>query len=505
MIQLREIFFSSLPLVSLAGLVLVLLLLRFAPSERKAVTWTGLVFLLSCALLWVMESSGASTWIDLGWVGEIILWLTGFTSISLLSKALFRLLLPKFGIHAPRILQDIVLLFGALAWSFSLLSSNDVDVRNLIATSAVITAVIAFSLQDTLGNLLGGVAIQLDRSVRVGEWIQVGDKAGKVQEIRWRHTSIETRNWETLVIPNSVLVKNSFLVLGRRANEPVQWRRWVWFNVDFRYSPVRVIQTVEKAVRTAEIPGVSQRPAPNCVTMGFSDSFAKYALRYWLTDLAKDDPTDSEVRAHIYFGLKRAEIPLSIPAQALFLTEESDARSSRKADEELKRRIAALKQVDIFSKLEEENLREMARNLVPAPFVAGDIMTRAGSSAHWLYIIVSGSADVLVSDSEGDKMKVGELEAGECFGEIALLTGGKRLASVIARTEVECYRLDRETFLRVLSVNQELRERITKAIRERSASVAEGAHTLDEKARERELARKHVDLRQRVRQFFLGS
>ena len=90
----------------------------------------------------------------------------------------------------------------------------------IVTTSAVITAVIAFSMQDTLGNLLAGVSIQLDNSIAIGDWLQVETTQGRVVEINWRATTIETRNWETVVIPNSHLLKQRFTVLGRRQNAP---------------------------------------------------------------------------------------------------------------------------------------------------------------------------------------------------------------------------------------------------------------------------------------------
>jgi len=505
MVDLRNLVILLLPVVALVGLVLILLLLRFARAERKSVAIVGLLFLISGGLLVPSASLVMGSRPDPEWLEKAAILLLGLTLISLLCRGLFRLLLPRFGIRPPRIHQDILVSLGVLIWTFFWLSRNGTDLASLVATSAVITAVVAFSLQDTLGNLLGGVAIQLDRSVRVGDWVQVGDSAGKVQEVRWRYTSIETRNWETLVVPNSTLVKNTFLVLGRRHGEPVQWRRWIRFNIDFRYSPADVIQAVEKSILAAEIPRVSPTPAPNCIVMGFDDSFARYAVRYWLTDLAADDPTDSQMRTNIYFGLKRAGIPLSIPAQALFLTEESQSRTQTKSEKELEKRVAALRQVDLFRKLGEEELIDTAAKLIPAPFAAEDIMTRAGSQAHWLYIIVAGIADVVVIEPNGNRVKVGELAAGQCFGEIALLTGEKRSSSVIARTPMQCFRLNREAFLSVLRVNKELEEEITSLIRERSSGLEEANQELDEKVRKQKMAQAHVAVRERIHRFFKGS
>ena len=111
----------------------------------------------------------------------------------------------------------------------------------------MLTAVIGLSLQDTLGNILSGLALQTDDTIHVGDWVKVGEVTGRVVDIRWRYTAVETRNWETAIIPNSFLVKNQVLVLGRRTGQPTQLRRWVWFNVDFRFPPTEVIRAVDDA------------------------------------------------------------------------------------------------------------------------------------------------------------------------------------------------------------------------------------------------------------------
>ncbi len=97
--------------------------------------------------------------------------------------------------------------------------------------------------------MAGGLALQLDNSIEAGDWVKVGDLAGKVLEIRWRYTAVETRNWETVLVPNSVMMKNQVLVLGRRKGQPTQLRRWVYFNVDYRFQPSDVIEAVTRGAR----------------------------------------------------------------------------------------------------------------------------------------------------------------------------------------------------------------------------------------------------------------
>src|SRR5256714_1892114 len=299
-------------------------------------------------------------------------------------------------LNPPRILRDLLL---ALTYIVVLITivSRDADLTGIVATSAVLTAVIGLSFQDTLGNMMGGMALQMERAFGVGDWIKVDAQEGVVKEIRWRHTSIETRNWDTVVIPNSAWMKSHVTVLGRRAGQPRQHRKWLYFNVDFRYSPTQVIDTVETALRAEPITAVAADPPPNCVLMDFKDSYCQYAVRYWLTDLAVDDPTDSVVRTRIYFALKRSSIPMAIPAQSRHVIEETKKRQVRERKHEMAHRLEALHHVELFHKMTEEELVELAKRLRYAPFSKGEILTRQGAEAHWLYIITSGKVMVKVA------------------------------------------------------------------------------------------------------------
>src|SRR4029079_11029194 len=118
--------------------------------------------------------------------------------------------------------------------------------------------------------------------------------------------------------------------------------------------------------------------------MELGESYVRYAARYWLTELAFDDGTDSVVRTRVYFALKRAGIAFSLPAHAVFLTEESAERKEAKSREEDERRIDALEGVDVFDPLTVEDRQLLAQSLHYAPFVTGEVLTRQGAEGHWL-------------------------------------------------------------------------------------------------------------------------
>ena len=182
---------------------------------------------------------------------------------------------------------------------------------------------------------------------------------------------------------------------------------WVYFNIDFRYAPTRVIQVVTDAVLGSPIDNVAEDPPPNCVCMDFAkdtrDSFAYYALRYWIRDLATDDGTNSRVRARIYAALRRADIPLALPAQLQIMELHDEGHTQRHTKREHETHFAAIKSVALLRTLDEGELRTLADGLLHAPFAAGEIMTRQGATAHWLYIMTSGRAEIRANmDPDGD-------------------------------------------------------------------------------------------------------
>jgi len=416
------------------------------------------------------------------------------------ASLVFAVALPRVQVRVPRILREILVAAVVAVAFFVLASRAGFNLSGLIATSTVLTAVIGLSFQDTLGNVMAGLALQLDQSVQVGDWIKATDVSGRVTEIRWRSTSVETRNWETVVIPNSVLLRNQFQVLGRRSGQPRLWRRWITFSVDFRFSPSEVIATVTGALKGASIPDVATEPPPECVLMDFGESYARYAVRYWLKDMARDDSTDSVVRTRVYFALKRAHIPLSLPAHAVFLTEESTERQVRKSQAETDRRLAALARVDFFQHLPQAEQDRLAEGLTDAPYASGEVMTRQGDEAHWLYLIVEGQASVHIASGSGVTLEVARLGAGDFFGEMSLMTGAPRSATVVAITDVTCYRLHKAAFQEVLRERPELADQIAEILasrRYRLEAARDGLGTGEPVA-----APTKSDLLGRMRQFF---
>ncbi len=496
---------KTLPWLVLVFVVASLILFVVKPSERMRLRTSLLLFAVSLVGLLVAATllsygaapaSSAYRWVSWSW--RIFF---AFAVVNVAAIFIFEVLLESLRLKPPRIMRDLLLALGYVVAAITILSRYT-DLTGIIATSAVLTAVIGLSFQDTLGNMMGGMALQMERAIGVGDWIRIDGQEGMVKDIRWRHTSIETRNWDTMVVPNSALMKSHVTVLGRRAGQPRQHRQWVYFNVDFRYSPTEVIEIVETALRAEPIASVANTPPANCVLMDFKESYCSYAVRYWLTDLAVDDPTNSVVRTRIYFALRRANIPLSIPAHSLFLTEEDVSRAERKHAEDVEERTAALKNVELFKTLTDDEKRNLAARLRIAPFVRGEAMTRQGAEAHWLYLITRGDAEVRVAVNGNRSERIATLHAGDFFGEMGMMTGEQRSATVIALSDVECYRVDKDAFHDILRSRPEIAEDISEVLARRRAELDAVREDLNEEAKRARMREHQGALLQRIKNFF---
>ncbi|MFO1318967.1 MAG: mechanosensitive ion channel family protein [Burkholderiales bacterium] len=496
--KFAEIFSSQAYWAALIVGALALLLMLVRPMERRV----GRRVLALAALLAGTLAAG-EVWVGSGHprMGDALVDVAtvglGITLLRTCAVLCFRGLLPLVGIPAPRILADVTSALLYLLWGYVWLRMTGVDLTSVVTTSAVITAVIAFSMQDTLGNVLGGVALQLDNSITVGDWVRVDDVSGHVVDIRWRYTAIETRNRETVFVPNSYLMKSRFVVLGSRNDESLRWRRWVWINVELDTPPARVCEVLESAVVDAHIPHVASSPEPSAVLMDFIDGTGRYALRYWLDDPQVDDPTDSRVRTHIVAALARNGIRVAVPRAQHTIIKDNEARRAADQAEELRRRRDALKHVDIFATLSETELDTLATHLVHAPFAAGDTVTRQGAIAHWLYIILSGTAEVSVSGPSGSK-PVATLQPGSVFGEMGMMTGEPRQATITALSDVDCYRLDKAGFEIILRARPDLSREISHVLAMRQTALRQAIAAVSAPLP----ATQPSDLVEKIRRFF---
>ncbi|HTV21607.1 MAG TPA: mechanosensitive ion channel family protein [Polyangiaceae bacterium] len=498
-------------LVAIAiGLVVVAALLRLihnGAARRLRLRRTALLFVpyVALAALTVFgEHLGSGLWLSMVRIAADFVAI--LLAINLAATLLFDVALPAVRLKAPEILHDLSVgatYVIALVW---LMHRSGVNLASIVATSAVATAVIGLSLQSTLGSVIGGLALQVDDSLNEGDWIELENKTqAQVKKVRWRHTVLETRDWDTLLVPNNQLLNQTIKLLGKREGYPVQRRMWVHFNVDYRTAPREVIGVVDQAL-SAPIAGVAQDPPPTtiCVELAqeHNQSSGRYATRYWLTDLARDTTTSSAVRERIHAALRRAQIPLAIPAAALFVSNEDGARLERKQRQASVRAREGLTSIELFRGLDEAEIDTLAKAVKVAPFAAGEMVTRQGAEANWLYVLTRGQVEIRVNTPDGGTKRVHTLSAPDFFGEMALLTGGRREASVIAQTTVECLRVDRAAFGALLERRPALAQEVAEILARRRVALEAVRDNLDAASRNLRVEGERHRILNAVQEFF---
>jgi small-conductance mechanosensitive channel/CRP-like cAMP-binding protein len=507
----------AFPWVILGFLLVAFLMAIYDPTARKrlraAVVILVLAFIGTLLAGALLDYISEDTYFGYRCVRDLGVLLRTVAIVTLIGVIIFDVLLPAIRLQPPAILRDILLAVAYLLTAAISLMRLETGLTGVITTSAVATAVIGFALQSTFENVMGGMSLQMDRTINVGDWIKVEMFEGVVREIRWRQTSIETRDWNTVIIPNSVLMKSAVTVLGRMHGRPRQTRRWIYFQIDHGIPTDDVMTIVVSALRDEPIPGVAAEPEPNCILKDLRDAWQTFAVRYWLTDIAADDATDTVVRARVISALRRNNISFSFPTQSLML-HSMDADYTRREEEKgTAQRLAAVARVSIFDTLTENERNELANRLVVTPFTRGEVITRQGSQADCLFIITKGDAEVRVSSDTGDisnghshphspSKTVATLRTGDFFGEMALLTGATRTATVVATTDTTCYRLDKESFIDILRRRPAIAEGISHILARRRVELDAAKDHLDAESQRQRLQSTEGDLLAKIRRFF---
>jgi len=389
---------------------------------------------------------------------SVLALMIGLVGVS--GLVVFDLVLPRLRIHVPSILRDLIEVAVAVAIGMGFLRLAGLDVFSLVTTSAVLTAVVGLALQSTIANVFSGLGLQLDRTLRQGEWIEVGSHVGKILEIGWRSTRIQTKDGDTVFVPNSELVSKEVLNFGRPAGTH---RMTVRIGFHYRHPPHEVRRVLLAAVR--DTAGVVSHAAPDCGPVDFGDSAVLYALRYWIADFAHDTTIDEEVRARLWYAAQRAGLEIPFPIRTLVSIH--DAASVRAAAEahEQSEGLRLLGAVEPLSRLDEESRRRCARGMRRLAFAPGEQIGRDS-----LCVIASGEVGVQ-NGAGGEAATLGP-------GELLLPGGDAGAPGCSARSEVVLYRIDERTLTDILAGHPGLAAGLAAIAAARQAALeAEAGHS----------------------------
>ncbi|MES1262505.1 MAG: mechanosensitive ion channel family protein [Acidobacteriota bacterium] len=393
-------------------------------------------------------------------------------------------------VHLPKFVSEIAIVAGYIGILFNLLYKEGVNVTGIFATSAVATAVVGLALQDMLGNIAGGIALELEGGVLVGDFIKCGDASGWVQHVRLRHTAIRTKDGDIVILPNSHLTRSPVHICAKLH------RHFVPLQMPYTSNPQEVIDAVEFALRQSPPAGVAADPAPRCQIQEMTPGHIKYAAVVWLTRPGHESEAISAVNVRLYFALRRAGLPVSEITNLLEM-KAGEAGSGEKLNP-----VDVLRRTPILRLLSDQDLFEIGSHLQQLSFATGEHIIRQGEDGPSMYFIVAGQVAIQYRAPDGAERRISVMEPGDFFGEASLLTGEIRTASAVAQSRVDCCRLTKEGLQGILARRPELAEDMSVVMAHRQMELALVRERLDmETARQRE-AENQTQLLARIRRFF---
>jgi small-conductance mechanosensitive channel len=411
-----------------------------------------------------------------------------------------RAVVPRaLGRPMPKIFGDIVqgaIYAGALLLT---LIAAGVEPGSLLTTSALLTAVLGLALQDTLGNLFAGLAIQAQRPFEVGDWIQFDDKqenVGMVVEINWRAATVLTLDQIEVTVPNNQLARAPI----RNFTKPLpDARRIVFVHAAYAVPPRRVERLILTAIR--DIPGVLAEPAPSVIPFEFDERGVRYQVRYFLREFRERENIDAAVRERIWYALARANIDVPVPQRFIELHQATQEEERAEARRHVDEREAHLRKVDFLDALPADAVGTLAGMSETRLYDDSEVIIREGDGDEEFFIVVRGQVSIRIGKRA--QTEVARLGPGQFFGEMSLMTGEKRAATVRAVGECELLVVGKEAFHHVFDLHPELMQRISEVLAAREQEL--GAMRQRESDRPSSPAgseARRAELLSRIRDFF---
>ena len=206
-----------------------------------------------------------------------------------------------------RAMSSVVIYLGVLiCWLYFGLGF---DVTSLLATSAVVSVVLGFALQTTLGNLFAGLSLELERPIRVGDYLRKPPHEGTIVALKWRSIHLRASTGSLVVLPNSALAAAPVEMISKSA--PVL--HTATFHVATCHPPVLVLGLIQQALSIGLHPGILSDPPPNAVLIGTETRSAAilYGARFYTDRPADLGMLSSVALTRIWYLLNRSGIAMT--------------------------------------------------------------------------------------------------------------------------------------------------------------------------------------------------
>ncbi|MBN2715591.1 MAG: mechanosensitive ion channel [Deltaproteobacteria bacterium] len=365
----------------------------------------------------------------------------------------------------PSILRDMLIVVVYAVVILVVLHQEGVEVTSLLTTSAVFTAIIGFALQDLLSNVISGLSIQMERPFKEGDWVRFDNYEGKVTEINWRATKIETRGRDVIIIPNNMATRSPLVNYSAPTS---LHRRTVSVGLRYEVPPNQVHACLTAAALSVK--GVRKDPAPRVLTKKYSDFSIDYDMVFFIDDLPHREVIESEVMSRIWYHLNREGLSIPFPIRDVNVRTISSETEAMARSQHVRNLTAAISRIPEFSPLPKADLTYLAEHARSLQFAAGETIIREGSPGVSCYIVERGEVIVeSVGDATQPVVELARLGVDDYFGERSLITGEPTSASVRTATDCEIYEISKADLATVLKRNQALVDALGQRLAEREA------------------------------------
>lgn len=441
---LNKILWWSSPEAQAAGKKLRFLLWGFIVSFTS---WWLILDLPFTSLSGLQVLLVKGTW-------SLLIFFSSLLVFDILNIAFFDVYYPRtYGTKIPQIISNLVRgIYFIIVVLFILAMIYQIDVKPFLTGSAILTAIIGLAMQDTLGNLFSGLALHMSRPFDIGHWIKTGEYEGDVVRIEWRATTIQTRERDFISIPNSHLSRLE--VVNFSAPTTIHGIS-VYVGVGYEYPPKLIIRLLNEAAMSSK--GVIHDIRPNIFLEKYNDFSVDYRMRFFINDYSRAFIIKSAVMEKIWYIFKRNDVVIPFPIRDVYMKEEK----AHFNEEEM---LSILGKIDFLQDLDRNGLMDVASRLKVMLYFAGEVILRQGDSGDTFFILKSGTVEVSATNDKGEMFLRKNLESGTFFGEISVLTGESRTATIEAVTDVELLMLNKADFEHLLKTYPDMDEKISQKI-----------------------------------------
>src|SRR5919106_1510860 len=449
--------------------------------KRRAGVRLGLLFRLFCLTL-AFYAAIAVLGVHASWpnhVGAALILLSTALVVALVNRYVWDLYFEKKQqTPIPHFLRELVggiIFLIALLMVLSVGYHAEAQLKGVLAGSGVIAIILGFAGQSFFAGIIAGISIQLNRPYKVGDWLQVGERFAEVMEINWRSTRLRTNDAIYLDIPNNEMVSHAIVNLHYPTEVHAMRIR---VGVEYKNPPNLVKDALYRATSTAK--GVLAEPKTKIFLVDFGESACVYEIKFYMGNHSKINEINDAVRTNVWYELKRRGITIPFRIRTL----QVQRKPALPVQEEQAEALSILRGERLFECLSENQLDTMVKQARLKLFGRGEPVIEEGAAGDSMFVMLRGAANVFVSKN-GSKIQVATLGAGDCFGEMSLLTGEPRSATV--RADGDCYVMEigKPVMANVLSGAPSCMEQLSQLLAQRkmeTEGILKEAKSTDEHA-----------------------